>query len=95
MSMTTTVATPEVAGSTPPHLRRVLAGIDGMIAQAEALKARWAATGDERSTAYVALADERLATLRTSRAAVLADDGRRRAVTLDGPVLPIVDDLPP
>ena len=99
MSMPTTVATTEVAEpgpeATPAHLRRLLAGLDGMIAQAEALKARWAATGDERHMAYVALADERLATLRTSRAAVLADRGRHGAVTPDGPVLPIVDDLPP
>ena len=59
MSMTTTIATTEVAepGPMPPHLRRVLAGLDGMIAQAEASRARWAATGDERSIAYVALAD--------------------------------------
>ena len=99
MSMTTTIATTEVAepgpGPMPPHLRRVLAGLDGMIAQAEALKARWAATGDERHMAYVALADERLATLRTSRAALLADRGRHGAGTPGGPVLPIVDDLPP
>jgi hypothetical protein len=48
-----------------------------MIAQAEALKARWAGAADERHIAYVALADERLAALRTSRAAVLADQRRR------------------
>ena len=95
--MTTTTATTQApeAEPMPPHLRRVLAGLDGMIAQTEASKARWTAAGDERHMAYVALADERLATLRTSRAAVLADRGRHGAVTPDGPVLPIVDDLPP
>jgi hypothetical protein len=65
----------------PPHLRRLLDGLDGMIAQAEASKARWAAAGDDRrSAALAALADERLTTLRTSRAAALADRGRHQPV---------------
>jgi hypothetical protein len=66
----------------PPHLRRTLAGLDGLIARAEAARARWvangeAAAGDRRAVVLAALADERLAQLRRSRAAVLADRARR------------------
>jgi hypothetical protein len=76
--MTTTAATTQAPEPepVPPHLRRLLDGLDGMIAQAEASKARWAGAADERHMAYVALADERLEELRASRAAVLADGGR-------------------
>jgi hypothetical protein len=83
----------------PPHLRRAVAGLDGLIARAEAAKARWAAAGeavsDRRSVALAALADEWLAQLRASRAAVLADGGRRRSTAIAGEAPPVVDDALP
>ena len=78
--MTTTAATTQAPEpgpeAMPAHLRRLLAGLDGLIAQAEAARARGAAGGDGRSAALAALADERLEGLRASRRAVLADQGR-------------------
>ncbi len=85
---TTTAAAAEAlapeAAAMPPHLRRTIAGLDGLIARAEAARARWAVNGeavagDRRSAALVGLADEWLAQLRASRMAVLADSGRRRS----------------
>ena len=83
----------------PPHVRRTLAGLDTLIARAEAAKARWVANGDtvagdRRSVALASLADERLEQLRVSRAAVLADGGRRRDAAIAGKVTPVADDLP-
>ncbi len=79
--------------------RRSRAGLDKLIAQAEAAKAWWAANGraaegDRRAATLAALVDERLAQLRGSRAAVLADGGRRRGVAIAGEVTPVADDLP-
>lgn len=105
MTTTTTATTaaealaPEV-GAMPPHLRRTLAGLDGLIARAEAATARWAVNGeavagDRRSAALATLADERLAQLRGSRAAVLADGGRRRGGAIAGGATPVAGDLRP
>ena len=82
MSITTTTTDDTVP--MPPHLRRAVAGLDGLITRAEAARARWAANGetvagDRRSATLTALADEWLAQLRASRTAVLADSGRRRS----------------
>ena len=76
------ITTADDTAPMPPHLRRTLAGLDGLIARAEATRARWvangeAAAGDRRAVVLAALADERLAQLRGSRAAVLADRARR------------------
>ena len=84
----TTTEPPEDAMA--PHLRRVLDGLDGLIARAEAAKARleangWAVPGDRRSVALVGLADERLALLRASRQGVVADGGRRRGAARGAP----------
>ena len=97
--VTLTTATEPPEPSMPPHLRRVLDRLDGLIAKTEATKARWAANGeaaagDRRSVALASLADERLEQLRTSRAAVLADGGRRRGAAIAGKVTPVADDLP-
>ena len=83
----TTTEPPEDA--MPPHPRRVLDGLDGLIARAEAAEARleangWAVPGDRRSVALAALADERLA---------LTDGGRRRDPAIAGRATPNVDDL--
>ncbi len=79
--MTTTIS----AAATPHGPRRSLAVLDHLIAQVEAAEARWlanaaeAADGAGRFAALARFSDERLTRLRASRAAVLADDGRRRA----------------
>ena len=93
--MTTTSS----ATAAPRSPRRPLAVLDHLIAQVEAAKARWltnaaeAADGAGRFAALARFSDERLTLLRTSRVAVLADDGRRRGAALDGEVLPIVDEF--
>ncbi len=97
--VTLTTATEPPEPSMPPHLRRVLDRLDGLIARAEAAKARWvpngeAVAGDRRSAALASLADERLKQLRASRAAVLVDNGRRRGAAIAGKVTPVADDLP-
>jgi hypothetical protein len=97
VTLTTATEPPEPEPPMPPHLRRVLDRLDGLIAKTEATKARWAANGeaaagDRRSAALASLVDERLARLRASRAAVLADGGRRRGVTIAGGVTPVADD---
>ncbi len=79
--------------------RRSRAGLDKLIAQAEAAKAWWAANGraaegDRRAATLASLVDERVARLRASRAAVLADSGRRRGAAIAGEVTPVADDLP-
>ena len=98
VTLTTTTEPPEPEPPMPPHLRRVLDRLDGLIAKTEATKARWAANGeagDRRSAALASLVDERLARLRASRAAVLADGGRRRGVATAGGVPPVADDALP
>ena len=82
VTLTTTTEPPEPEPPMPPHLRRVLDRLDGLIAKTEVTKARleangWAVPGDPRSVALMGLADERLALLRASRQGVLADRGRR------------------
>ena len=99
MSIITTTAADDT-GPMPPHLRRVLDGLDGLIAKTQATKARWAANGeaaagDRRSAALAALVGERLEQLRASRAAVLADGGRRRGAAIAGEVPPVADDALP
>jgi len=94
-----TSTTTDDTGTMPPHLRRTLAGLDKLIARAEAAQAWWAADGraaegDTRATTLASLADERLAQLRGSRAAVLVDNGRRRGAAIAGKVTPVADDLP-
>ena len=37
--------TDDEATAMPPHLRRAVSGLDGLIARAEAAKARWVANG--------------------------------------------------
>lgn len=58
----------------PHYRRRALAGLDGLIVQAEAARARWQAGAPREGMARHA--DERLALLRASRRALLAEDGR-------------------
>ncbi len=97
--MTTTVvtATETPEDAMPPHLRRTLAGLDGLIAKTVVTKARleangWTVPGDRRSVALVGLADERLALLRASRQGMLADGGRRRGAGSAGGATPVADD---
>ena len=89
--------TDDESAAMPPHLRRTLAGLDGLVAKTEATKARleangWAVPGDPRSVALMGLADERLALLRASRQGVLADGGRRRGAGGAGGATPVADD---
>jgi hypothetical protein len=60
----------------PHYRRRALAGLDELIARTEAVRARWQAGGPGRPGAMVRFADDRLAVLRASRLALLADDER-------------------
>ena len=80
MTTTTTTATTTTASSAaagmPNYRRRALAGLDELIARTEAVRARWLAGGPGRPGAMVRFADERLAVLRASRLALIADDGR-------------------
>jgi hypothetical protein len=81
--------TDDEATATPPHLRRAVSGLDGLIARTGAANVRleangWAVPGDRRSVALAALADERLA---------LTDGGRRRDPAIAGRATPNVDDL--
>ncbi len=89
--------TDDESAAMPPHLRRTLAGLDGLIAKTQATKARleangWAVPGDPRSVALMGLADERLALPRASRQGVLADGGRRHGDSRAGGATPVADD---
>jgi hypothetical protein len=89
--------TDDESAAMPPHLRRTLAGLDGLVAKTEATKARleangWAVPGDPRSVALMGLADERLALLRASRQGVLADRGRRAGARSTDGATPVADD---
>jgi hypothetical protein len=58
----------------PHYRRRALAGLDELIARAEAVRVRWQAGGAGRAAVMLGLANERLSMLRTSRLALLAAD---------------------
>ena len=53
------------------YRRRALAGLDELIARAEAVRTRWLAGGAGRPKVLLGLANERLAMLRANRSALL------------------------